>query len=184
MFIGTLDGGKIEIATDFQNFFGIEVVVSIVIAELFPGAVYFKYEAEARKRTLPGTDVKEKVDSKEKLILALGVYADGDFPIVGTPFQLTWDVFFGIGFTHDAIGGKKAVGLGIVFVVNGSVQYVVATRALAEVGLKVEGQGIIEFRAGDQFIVLRGAISFEITIAFVIDIEWELAEGTVWEHKL
>ena len=63
-------------------------------------------------------------------------------------------------------GEKKSVGVGIIFVASGSVQYPSGEFALAEVGVKVEGQGLIEIRGDDQFLVLKGNIAIEITIAY------------------
>jgi hypothetical protein len=50
--------------------------------------------------------------------------------------------------------------------------------------VKVEGQGLIEFRGGDQFLILKGSLAIEITIAFVLNIEWEIVEGTVYETEI
>jgi len=184
MFIGTTTGGHIELVTDLGSFVSIEAVVGICIAGVFPGGVFFKFESKALKRTLgPGSDTKIKAGSEQKLILAIGLYKHGKFPLTPT-LEANWAIFAGIAFTHEAKPGEKSVGVGIVFVASGSVQYPPGEFALAEVGVKVEGQGLIEFRGGDQFLILKGSIAIEITIAVVLDIEWEIVEGTVYESKL
>lgn len=185
MYIGTTTGGKIEIGTDFQNFFSIEAVVGIMIPGSFPGGVYFKYEATALKRALqPGSDKKVKAGSKETLVLAIGVYKEGDFLLTPYPLQVNWTIFAGFAFTHLSKPGQVSVGVGITFVANGTVQYPPGEFTLAEVGVKVEGQGLIEFRAGDKFLILKGSLSIEITVAMFLDMEWEIAEGTIGEVQV
>ena len=136
------------------------------------------------ERSAPGSDTKIKAGSEEELILAIGVYKDGHFELTPYPLEAHWAIFAGIAFTHEAKPGEKSVGLGIIFVASGSVQYPPGEFAIAEVGVKVEGQGLIEFRGGDQFLILKGSLAIEFTIAFVLDIEWEIVEGTVYESEI
>jgi hypothetical protein len=185
MYIGETTGGKIEIATNFQSFFSIEAVVGIRVEHAFPGGVYFKYEAQTLKqKPLPGSDEKIESGHKDQIIFALGVYKDGNFPLDPYPLEVNWYVFAGIGFTFEAKLGEKSVGVGIAFVASGSVQYPQGKFALAEVGVKVEGQGLLEFRGGDKFLVLKASLSIELTVAFLFDIEWEVVEGTVGEIEI
>ena len=185
MFIGTTTGGHIEGVTDFQSFGSIEAVVGICVAKVFPGGVFFKFESKALKRpAAPGSDNKLKAGSEQKLILSIGVYKDGHFLLTPYPLEAHWAIFVGIAFTHDAKPGEKSVGVGIVFIASGSVQYPPGKFSLAEVGVKVEGQGLIEFRGGNQFLILKGSIALEFTVAYVLDIEWEIVEGTVYESEI
>ena len=184
-FIGHTTGGHLEIITDFQRFFSMEVVIGIAIAEIFPEVAFFKMEFEAlRRKALPHSDTTVRAGSKAELVLAIGVYISDKHPVpFPFPHQFNWDIFIGIGFALERSPGEKSVGLGIIFQASGSVQYPLGF-ALAEVGVNVEGQGLISFQDGDTFIVCKGSLSIEITVAFLLDIEWEIVEGEIYKQKI
>jgi hypothetical protein len=174
-----ITGGEIDIGTDFNNFYSIEARLDMVFFEVMPASFFFKYEAHGLRglRRTPGSD--------KKLILAIGAYGEGDF-LLTLSLEAHWTIFVGIAFTDIAKPGEKnSLGFGIIFIVSGSVQYPPGQFALAEVGVKVEGQGLIEDRGGgSQFLILKGSIAIEITIAYLLEIEWEIAEGTVYEKGI
>ena len=141
VFIGiTKKGGYVEIDTDFQTFFSLDIVVTIAVAVLFPGDVKFIYQAEAIKaaKPLPGTSHTETLGAKESLLLAIGVYGDGEDPDL-PPLQFNYKVFAGIGFAHESKPGEKSVGVGGVYDVQASVQYPIGPIALVEVGNQSSG---------------------------------------------
>jgi hypothetical protein len=184
MYIGVTTGGHIEMVTDFRNFVSIEALVGILVKPGFPGGVFFKFESKALKRpAAPGSDIKLKAGSEQELVLAIGFYKEGDFHL--TPcLEAHWSIFAGIAFTHEAKPGEHSCGVGIIFIASGAVHYPSGEFALAEVGVKVEGQGLIEFRGGDQFLILKGSIALEITLAVLLEIEWEIVEGTICESEI
>ena len=183
-FIGvTGDDGYVEIATNFQTFFEIDIVVNILVAHIFPGAVRFKYEAEALKETIPGTSIQHKVGAKEELQLAIGVIG-GPPP---TPFLYFWvefDVFAGIGFVHESEPGEKSVGIGIVFCVKGIVGWPSTIINVASAGITIEGQGVIAFQHGNPFLVLRGTIAVDLTVALFLNVEIEVVDAKLVELEL
>jgi hypothetical protein len=184
-FIGHTTGGHIEIITDFQRHFSLEVVVGIAVAVVFPAGALLKVEFEAlRRHVLPGNDNTVEVGPKSELTLAIGVYVENHYPVpFPFPLQFNWEVFLGIGFAIEGQPGTTSIGIGIIFQAAGSVQYPHGF-ALVEVGVKVEGQGLIAFENDDTFIVCKGSLAIEITVAFILDIEWEIVEGEICKQAI
>ena len=173
----TLGGGFIELTTNLHSFFSLEVVAPILVMEVFHGSVRFKYEAEALKQPLPGSSFNVASGTKKSLILAVGAFAEGDFPL--SVFQLNFKVFFGLGFIHENKPGEKSVSVAAFFSAQGSVEFPIGPITLAEAGLKVEGQGTIRSEGGDQVLELKGKIAFELTVALFLDIEFSTDDTTV-----
>jgi hypothetical protein len=171
--------GSIEIATDFRNFFSIEAIVNINVAHLFPGAVRFKYEAKALKETIPGTSVTRRAGAEEELLLAIGFSASRKFPVLY--FQAEIQAFAGIGFVHEHDPSRSSIGIGVVFSAKGTLSYPNLILNVASVGLQIEGQGVFEFRGDETFLVLKGTIAADITVALFVNIEFEIADATLVE---
>ncbi len=177
LFGGVTTGGHLEVATDFQHHFSVEVIAGVRIAGIFPGGAFFKVEFEALPRNvLPGTDNTVSAGTKADVVLAVGVYATEEHKML--PFEFEWELFLGIGFVREGQPGTTSIGLGIIFHAAGSVQYPAAA-ALVEVGVKVEGQGLVAFENEETIIVCKGSLAIEIAVAFILDIEWEIVEGEI-----
>jgi hypothetical protein len=177
VFIGVTQGGNVEIIFAFERFFSLEVVVGILIAGIFPAGALLKFESETLRRS----DTNVTAGHKLEFVLAIGIQVEGEFQaLVPFPHRYNWKVFIGIGFATESGDG---VGLGIIFQASGSVQYP-GEVALVEVGVNVEGQGLVSFEDVDTFIVCKGSLSIEITVAFLLDIEWEITEGEIFKQMI
>lgn len=183
MLIGvTGEHGFIEIGTDFQNFFEIDLVVNCLIAHVAPVACRFKYEAEALKETLPGTSHETKVGVKEELQLAIGVVWG-----YGTPVFIGWfeaKAFIGFGFVSEHAPDESLVGVGSVYMVNGTFHYPNVLTNLASVGLTVEGVSVFTFEGSDLFLVMKGTIAVELSVALVFNIEFEIVDMEILKLQL
>jgi hypothetical protein len=187
LFIGeTLDGGFIEIKTNLTSSFSLEMIVPIIVAFQFKGSVKFSYEWAALTRPLlPKSSLSVPAGSKETVQLAVGAFASKGFafpnPVAG-PFQANFKVFFGLGFIHET---PQPLSVAALFTAEGGVQIPPdPSPAFAQAGLKVEGQGTIETEGGDQRLVLQGKIAFELTVAFIVDIEFSSPQATIAKIKL
>jgi hypothetical protein len=184
MLIGvTGKDGYLELATDFQTFFSIDLILQILIAHLFPAAARFKYEAEALKETIPGTTHETKVGAKEELQLAIGFIAASP-PIPFLFVELEFSIFAGIGFVHENEPGESSVGVGVVFSIKGTASYPSKVINLASAGITVEGQGVFAFRGGDTFLVLKGTVAVDICVALAFNVEFEAPDATLVDMKL
>jgi hypothetical protein len=185
VFVGTTTDGDIELETDFHTFFSLDIVVTLAVALVFPGAGKFTYEVEGinAAKPLPGTSHTPQIDSKQSLLLAIGVYGDGEDDTLA-PIQFDYKVFAGFAFTYESKPGEKSVGIGGVYDVQASLQYPVEV-ALVEAGIKVQGQILLELRTGGHvFGVLKGRVAFELIVALILDIEFDLPDFTIAEIKL
>jgi hypothetical protein len=184
MLIGvTGHNGYIEIGTDFQNFFSIDLVVDLLVAHLFPVAARFNYEAEALKETIPGTSIEHKVGAKEELQLAIGLVAGRKWPVLPS-LWLEVKVFAGIGFVHEHAPDESMVGVGAVFMVKGTLSYPNPVTNLASVGITVEGMGVFAFEHGDVFLLLKGTVAAEISVALIFNIEFEIVDMEILKLEL
>jgi hypothetical protein len=174
LLIGRTDGGKVEISFLFEKFFKLEVLLEFRLFELFPGKALLKYEAEQLERHI-GSNLPN-VGVEEKLILAIGFGTHGSFRPV--PFvEVEVELFIGIGFAQESRPDRAEVGIAIVFQISGSAKCL-PEETIVEAGIKVEGLGLFEERGGKTVIVCKGTLSIEITVAFLLDIDWEVAD---WE---
>ncbi len=174
IFIGRTEGGKVEIIFGFQKFFKLEVSLQFRILEIFPGNALFKYECAQLRREIGSSKVAAGFE--EKLILAIGV--GFDHTVVVVPFAFEWEFFLGIGFAQESRPDRARVGTAIIYQASGSVQCPPEI-PIVEVGIKVEGQAFATERNGETVIVCIGSLSIEITVAFLLDIEWEIVEGEI-----
>jgi hypothetical protein len=177
VFIGVTLGGSVEIIFLFEEFFSLEVVVGILVAGIFPAGGLLKFESETLRHPRSNVSARDKLE----FVLAIGIQVEGEFQaLVPFPHRYNWKIFLGIGF---AVETGQGVGVGIIFQASGTVQYP-GEVSLVEVGVNVEGQGLLSFDNGDTFIVCKGSLSIEITVAFLLDIEWEITEGEIYKQKI
>ena len=47
-----------------------------------------------------------------------------------------------------------------------------------------KGKDLLTERNGETVIVCKGSLSIEITVAFLVDIDWELCEGEICTLKI
>lgn len=164
-FIGRTTGGHLEIITDFQRFFALEIIVEIRVAEFFPGGALLKLEFEAlRRKALPKSETSVKAPGpKSGVTLAIGIAHSANYKAL--PFQFNWEIFIGSGFVAESQPGSASLALGIIFQASGSIQYPanpepeagIIDFALVEIGVNVEGQGLVtELEDGSTAIVCKG----------------------------
>jgi hypothetical protein len=163
----------------------------------FPGGVLFKFEVVAlTKKRFPASEAERTGDAKLEIVLAIGLYGgtgtkrrrpgepeQPDPDEFKTGFKFEWEVFVGIGFTYEH-APVSSFGLGIIVMASGSAQYLIVGRKFAEVGLNFEGQATISFEGDKKYILCKGSIAVEITIAFVINIEWESPDQEVLKEEI
>ena len=181
--IGVVTGGYVEIGTDFTRYFKLDVVLATAVVLIFPVAGKLKYEVEAlRKPVTPGSSSTIKAGSKTELTLAIGLYTDGEKRFGA--FEVEWRLFVGIGFVLESKPSGLSVGVGFVFFASLSIAYTHKKFPLVEAGVTVEGQALLWFEDGEAYLLCRGKLAFELTVAFVLDIEYELPEAEIAKQKL
>jgi hypothetical protein len=182
--VGVTTGGYVEIGTDFQNYFKLDIVFATTVVLIFPVAGKCQYEVELLKKPArPGSSTEIKAGEKHELVLAIGLYADGKTHF--GPFEAEWKLFVGVGFVLERKPSTGlSVGIGFVFYAELTIQYPNGILSLVEAGVSVEGQAILLFEADEAFLVCRGKLAFELTIAFVLEIEYELPEAKIAKLKL
>lgn len=182
--VGFITGGHVEIGTDFRNYFKLDIILATTVALIFPLAGKCQYEVEQLKKpAFPGSSTHIKAGEKHELVLAIGFHADGKTHF--GPFEVEWELFIGVGFILERKPSTGlSVGIGFVFYAKLTIQYPNGLFSLVEAGVSVEGQAILLFEAGDVFLVCRGKLAFELTLAFVLNIEYELPEAELAKLEL